>query len=338
MQVPSMTGRDWSLLVTLSILWGGSFFFSEVALAELGPLTVVLGRVGLAALALVGFVYLSGHRLPTAPVLWGAFLVMGALNNVIPFSLIVWGQVTIDSGLAAILNATTPLFTVMLTHVLTRDERLTRGRAAGVLLGLAGVAVLVGPEVLVELGAQGLAQLAVLGAAFSYACAAIYGRRFKGLPAPVAAAGMVTASAVLTLPLALVVERPWTISPGALTWVAVLGLALLSTALGYLIYFRILAAAGATNLLLVTFLIPVSALALGTLVLGERPEPAAFAGLALIFAGLAAVDGRLLRSRPRRAGARSHPPPTPAAPRALLPCARRAGAAGGRRKPGSWST
>jgi drug/metabolite transporter (DMT)-like permease len=338
MQAPSMTGTVWLLLVTLSLLWGGSFFFSKVALAELGPLTVVLGRVGLAALALVGFVYFTGHRLPAAPGLWGAFLVMGALNNAIPFSLIVWGQVTIDSGLAAILNATTPLFTVVLAHFLTRDERLTRGRAAGVLLGLAGVAVLVGPEVLVELGDQGLAQLAVLGAAFSYACAGIYGRRFKGLAPPVAAAGMVTASAVLTLPLALVVERPWTISPGALTWVAVLGLALLSTALGYLIYFRILAAAGATNLLLVTFLIPVSALALGTLVLGERPEPAAFAGLALIFAGLAAVDGRLFKWRPRRAGARSLPPPTPAAPRALLPCARRAGAAGGRRKPESWST
>jgi drug/metabolite transporter (DMT)-like permease len=338
MQAPSMTGKVWLLLVTLSVLWGGSFFFAEVALAELGPFTVVLGRVGFAALALIGFVYVTGHRLPTAPGLWGAFLVMGALNNLIPFSLIVWGQVTIDSGLAAILNATTPMFTVVLAHFLTRDERMTRGRAAGVLLGLSGVAVLVGPEVLGQLGAQELAQLAVLGAAFSYACAGIYGRRFKELAPPVAAAGMVTASAVLTLPLALVVERPWTMSPGAVTWAAVLGLALLSTALGYAIYFRILAAAGATNLLLVTFLIPVSALALGMLVLGERPEPAAFAGLALIFAGLAAVDGRLLKSRPPRAGARFHPPPSPAAPQALLPCAHRVGAAGGRRRPGSWST
>ncbi len=295
MQGPSMSGRDWSLLVALSVLWGGSFFFSEVALAELGPLTVVLGRVGFAALALIGLSYLSGHRLPSAWGLWGAFLVMGALNNLIPFSLIVWGQVTIDSGLAAILNATTPLFAVVLAHVLTRDERMTRGRAAGVLLGLAGVAVLVGPEALGQFGAQGLAQLAVLGAAFSYACAGIYGRRFKDLPPLVAATGMVTCSAVLTLPLALVVERPWQMDPGALTWAALLGLALLSTALAYVIYFRILAAAGATNLLLVTFLIPVSALALGVTILGERPDAAAFAGLALIFAGLAAVDGRVFR-------------------------------------------
>ncbi len=304
MQSPSMSGRDWSLLVALSVLWGGSFFFSEVALAELGPLTVVLGRVGFAALALIGLTYLSGHRLPAAWGLWGAFLVMGALNNLIPFSLIVWGQVTIDSGLAAILNATTPLFAVALAHLLTRDERLTRGRAAGVLLGLAGVAVLVGPEALGQSGPQGLAQLAVLGAAFSYACAGIYGRRFKDLPPLVAATGMVTCSAVLTLPLALVVERPWEASPSALTWAAVLGLALLSTALAYVIYFRILAAVGATNLLLVTFLIPVSALALGIAALGERPDAAAFAGLALIFAGLAAVDGRVERLRGHRGGDR----------------------------------
>jgi len=304
---PTMTGRDWVLLGALSVLWGGSFFFSEVALAELGPLTVVLGRVGFAALALIGLTYLTGHRLPSAPGLWGAFLVMGALNNLIPFSLIVWGQVTIDSGLAAILNATTPLFAVVLAHLLTRDERMTRGRAAGVLLGLAGVAVLVGPELLGRLGTAGLAQLVVLGAAFSYACAGIYGRRFKELPPLVAATGMVTCSAVLTLPLALVVERAWEASPGALTWAAVLGLAFLSTALAYVIYFRILASAGPTNLLLVTFLIPVSALFLGMVVLGERPEPTAFAGLALIFAGLVAVDGRLLRSRPRRARPRPRP-------------------------------
>jgi drug/metabolite transporter (DMT)-like permease len=306
MQNPTMAGRDWLLLVTLSVLWGGSFFFSEVALGELGPLTVVLGRVGIAALALVAFVYLSGRRMPGAPGLWGAFLVMGALNNLVPFSLIVWGQVTIDSGLASILNATTPLFTVALAHLLTRDERMTPNRALGVLLGLGGVAVLVGPGVLGTLGTQGLAQVAVLGAAFSYACAGIYGRRFKGLPPAVAAAGMVSCSAVMILPIALVVERPWVLSPGALTWGAVLGLSLLSTALAYVIYFRILAAAGATNLLLVTFLIPVSALTLGTLVLGERPDASAFAGMALIFAGLAAVDGRLFALL-RGGGARRSP-------------------------------
>ncbi len=295
-----MGGREWLLLVLLSLLWGGSFFFNEVALVELRPFTVVLGRVGIAAFALVAFVYLTGRRMPASPKLWGAFLVMGALNNLIPFSLIVWGQVTIDSGLAAILNATTPLFTVLLAHVLTHDERMTGNRLIGVLLGLGGVAVLVGPDVWGEFGAQGLAQLAVLGAAASYACAGIYGRRFKELPPAVAAAGMLCGTTVMILPLALILDQPWSLRPSVVTWGAVLGLALFSTALAYLIYFRILAVAGATNLLLVTFLIPVSALFLGVAVLGERPDWSAFAGLTLIFAGLAAVDGRLFSVvRPR---------------------------------------
>jgi drug/metabolite transporter (DMT)-like permease len=291
---PTMSSRDWLLLLVLSVLWGGSFFFVEVALDDLGPLTVVAGRVGLAAGALIALVYLGGGRMPGEPRLWGAFLVMGALNNLIPFSLIAWGQVHIDSGLASILNATTPLFTVILAHFLTAEERLTPGRLAGVLLGLCGVAVLIGPDALSGLGVAGLGQIAVLVAALSYAFAGIFGRRFKDLPPAVAAAGMLTATTVMILPLALVVERPWTFSPSGATWSALLGLALLSTAVAYQIYFRILASAGATNLLLVTFLIPVSALLLGVVFLGERPDWTAFAGMALIFAGLGAVDGRLL--------------------------------------------
>ena len=290
----TMGRKEWLLLVALSLLWGGSFFFAELALVELPPLTVVLGRVGFAALALNAFILLSGRRMPGSPRLWGAFLVMGALNNLLPFSLIVWAQVHIDSGLAAILNATTPLFTVLLAHLLTADERLTRPRLAGVLLGFAGVALMIGPGALKGLGLAGLGQVAVLGAALAYAFAGIYGRRFKALAPSTAACGMLTATTVMILPLALVIEQPWNLSPGAGTWGAVLGLALLCTVLAYLIYFRILASAGATNLLLVTFLIPVSALLLGTIFLGERPDWTAYAGLALIFAGLAAVDGRLL--------------------------------------------
>jgi len=305
---PTMSSRDWLLLLVLSVLWGGSFFFVEVALEELGPLTVVTGRVALAAAALIALVYLGGGRMPGAPRVWGAFLVMGALNNLIPFSLIAWGQVHIDSGLASILNATTPLFTVVLAHVLSAEERLTPGRVAGVLLGLCGVAVLIGPEALAGLGLAGLGQAAVLAAALSYAFAGIFGRRFKGLPPAVAAAGMLSATTVMILPLALVTERPWSLSPSGETWGAMLGLALLSTAVAYQIYFRILASAGATNLLLVTFLIPVSALLLGVLVLGERPQWTAFAGMALIFGGLAAVDGRvfarLRRQRAQAAAAR----------------------------------
>jgi len=230
---------------------------------------------------------------------------MGGLNNLIPFSLIVWGQTEIASGLAAILNATTPLFTVLLAHLLTGDERLTVGRLAGVGLGFAGVVAMIGPAALAGLGAAALAQLAVLAAALSYAFAGIYGRRFREQPPLITAAGQVTASALLLAPLALIVDRPWTLPiPGAATIGAVAGIALLSTALGYVIYFRLLARAGATNLLLVTFVMPPVAILLGVAALGESLTAPQLAGLALIGLGLAAIDGRLLRLL-RRSGRRS---------------------------------
>jgi drug/metabolite transporter (DMT)-like permease len=304
---PTMGPREWLLLVVLSLLWGGSFFFAEVALAELPPMTVVLARIGLAALALNLLVLANGRRLPRSPRLWGAFLVMGALNNLLPFSLIVWGQTQIASGLAAILNATTPLFTVVLAHVLTRDERLTPARLAGVAAGLAGVVLMIGPAALGGAGAGLLAQLACLAAALCYALAGIFGRRFRGQPPLITATGQVSAGALMVLPLALLADQPWTLpAPGAMTFAALAGLALLSTALAYVIYFRILAAAGATNLLLVTFLIPISALLLGTWLLHEMVMPRQLAGMALIGLGLAAIDGRPLallarRRRPRAA-------------------------------------
>lgn len=290
-----MGATEWALLVALALLWGGSFFFAKIALAELPPITLVLARVGLAAAALLAVIGAWRVQVPWSWRLAGQFLVMGALNNVVPFALIFWGQRTIDTGLAAILNATTPIFTVLLAHVLTRDERLTRNRAAGVLFGLLGVAVLIGPHALAGFDLAATSQLAVIAAALSYGFAGIYGRRFRGLPPIVPAAGMLTASTAMILPVALLLDRPWTLPVSGTTWAAVAGLALLSTALGYVIYFRILAAAGATNLLLVTLLIPVGALALGAMALGERLAWNAFAGMALIFLGLCAIDGRALR-------------------------------------------
>jgi len=196
---------------------------------------------------------------------------MGALNNMIPFTLIVWGQTQIASGLAAVLNATTPLFTILLAHVLTCEERLTSKKLVGVLLGFCGVVALMGPSAAHGLSLRSLAQLAVLGAAVSYALAGIYGRRFKGMPPLVTATGQLSASTLLTIPPALVVDRPWTLgAPTWQTWSAMLLLALVCTALAYVIYFRILAVAGATNAVLVTFLVPVSALLLGVNLLGER--------------------------------------------------------------------
>jgi drug/metabolite transporter (DMT)-like permease len=292
-QQRAMNATEWALLLLLALLWGGSFFFGKVALAAIPPLTLVVLRTGIAALALIAVLAATGRTLPSALAAWRGFLVMGLLNNAIPFALINWGQTRIDSGLAAILNATTPLFTVILAHVVTDDERLTRNRVAGIALGFAGVVVMIGPAALGGLGAAGLGKLAVVAAALSYACAGLYGRRLRGLAPVTAACGMLVAATLIMLPLALVLDRP-ALPAGATIWEAVGALALFSTALAYIVYFRILATAGATNLLLVTFLIPVSALLLGGIVLGERPDAAAFAGMALIFLGLVAVDGRLV--------------------------------------------
>ena len=298
----TMGAAEWALLATLALLWSGSFFFAKVALAELPPVTLVLARVGLAAIALLAIVAGWRVEVPWSWRLAGQFLVTGVLNNVVPFALIFWGQRSIDTGLAAILNATTPIFTVLLAHVLTRDEKLTRNRAMGVLFGLLGVTVLIGPHALTGFDLAAASQLAIIVAALSYGFAGIYGRRFRGLPPIVPAAGMLTASTVMILPAALLLDRPWTLHVGGGTWAAVAGLALLSTALGYVVYFRILAAAGATNLLLVTLLIPVGALTLGAFALGERLAWNAFAGMALIFLGLAAIDGRVARSFRRISG------------------------------------
>jgi drug/metabolite transporter (DMT)-like permease len=304
-----MSTGEWGLLVILGILWGGSFFFQKVALAALPPFTVLLARVGLAAATLWIAARAAGHRLPPPGRPWAPFVVMAILNNVIPFSLILWGQTRIASGLAAILNACAPLFTAVLAHFLTRDERLTRRRAAGVLLGLGGVVLMIGPDSLGGLGRDALAQLGVLAAGVSYACAGIFGRRFAGTPPLVTAMGQVTASTLLILPVALLVDRPWTLAPPPTrVWAAILGLAIISTALGYVVYFRILATAGPTNLLLVTLLMPAIALVLGTLVLGERLALRHLGGMALIATGLAVIDGRVLatlapRARSTRSGA-----------------------------------
>lgn len=296
--VRPMGAAEWSALLVLSALWGGSFFLYKVLVgAGLPPLTIVLVRVSIAAVVLLAFVYLSGRRMPGSPRVWRAFLTMGALNNLIPFGLIVFGETALDSGVAAIFNATTPVFGVLLAPLFARDERLGGAKIAGVLLGLAGVAVLIGPAALHGLNLTSAAQLACLGAAFTYACAGIYGRRFAALGvAPiVTAAGQLCGSTILTLPLALLVDRPWLLPPPApaTAWAA-LGLAVLCTAIAYVLYFRILASAGATNVLLVTFLVPISALLLGSFVLHERLGWSSLAGMALIFAGLAAIDGRVL--------------------------------------------
>ena len=304
---PALSAHDWGLLLILSVLWGGTFFFAKIALAALPPLTLVLGRVALGALALLAWLRLTGVKVPASAPVWRAFFGMGLLNNVLPFSLIFWGQATmpheIAASLASILNATTPVFAVVTAHFLTRDEKLTPPKLLGVMLGFAGVAVMIAPRLLAadqaDTSAPALSgMVACLAGALVYGFAGLYGRRFKAMGvAPVQTAfGQLAASSVMMAPLALVVDQPWSLPmPDAGAWEALVALAFVSTALAYVLYFRILAHAGATNLMLVTFLIPVSAILLGWLFLGEHLQAVHVAGMLLIGTGLAAIDGRLAR-------------------------------------------
>ncbi len=290
-----MSSLEWGMLFALATVWGGSFFFNGIAVQELPVFTIVVSRVALAAIILLVIMRLQGERLSHDRRVWAAFFGMGLLNNVIPFSLIVWGQQHIASGVAAILNASTPLFTVIFAHLLTSDERITKGKFFGVLIGFFGVAVMIGTEALGDLGVNAAAQFVCLAGAVSYALAAIYGRRFRtlGITPMSTATGQVIASSVILLPLAMVVDRPWMLAPPSLAAVgALVGAAAFSTALAYVLFFRILATAGVTNVSLVTFLVPVSAILLGTLILGEVLSARHFAGMVLIGVGLVALDGR----------------------------------------------
>ncbi len=286
---------EWLLLLTLSVLWGGSFFFNELAIVGFDPFTATMGRVGIAALVLWVYLKLRGLSLPSDLADWRAYLIMGALNNLIPFTLIVWGQTRIDSGLASIFNAATPLFTVMLAHFLTSDERLNWHKALGVLFGIVGVAVLIGPDALHGLDGPVMGQLAVVAATVSYAFAGIFGKRMTHYQPTQSAAGMLIGATVMSVPLAFLFGDPLASAMGAVSIGGILGLGTVSTALAYILYFQILTRAGATNLLLVTLLIPVSAGLLGYWFLGEVLTAGAFLGMGLIALGLGAVDGRVLR-------------------------------------------
>jgi drug/metabolite transporter (DMT)-like permease len=289
-----MKPSEWAMLVLLSVFWGGSFFFTEIALRGFEPFAIVFLRVVFAAIILVGVVYLSGQRMPSSLRVWGAYLVMGALNNAIPFSLIVWGQTHIDSGVASILNATTPIFTVLLAHFLTSDERLTIRKLMGVIIGFFGVYVMMQPELKDGFSWRGLGLIAVLGAAICYSFAGIFGKRFKQTTPLVNSAGMLACSSIIMLPLVLLTGAFGSAQPSAVNLTAIFGLSTISTVVAYLLYFRILSSAGATNVLLVTFLIPVSALLLGVGVLGEVIHILEYAGMGCIFVGLIIIDGRVL--------------------------------------------
>lgn len=293
-----MTLVEWTMLIGLSIIWGGSFFFIALSAKELPSFTIVFLRVALASLILWPTLILFGKKIPRDKEIWKMFFTIGLINNVIPFSLITWGQHHIASGLASILNATTPFFTLLLAHFLTREERISKNRLWGLVIGFLGVILIVGVDFAEEASVNTLAQLAVLGAAFLYGLAIVYGRRFHsmGINPIIAATGQLTASTIVLFPIILFVESPWALPfPSSDTWFAVLGLGALSTALAFILYYRVLATAGAVNISLVTFLIPVSAIVLGVLFLNERLEIKHFTGMAIIWVGLTIIDGRFIK-------------------------------------------
>jgi drug/metabolite transporter (DMT)-like permease len=308
-ETPAMTIRsqmnrsDWLMLLMLALIWGGAFFFIGVAVKHVQPLTYVWLRLTIGAAAMWAYLYARGDRVALPRQVWGSILLLAVLNNAIPFALFGWGQTHIASGLASILNATTPIWGVVVAHLLTRDERMTPRKIAGVVVGFAGVATMIGPSLLSNLGTGALAELACVTASLSYALAAVWARRFKamGISPFSITTGQLTAGALLMLPMSLAIDRPWMHPfPPVSAWAAIAALGIVCTAFGYVFYFRLIDRAGATNALLVTLLVPPVAILLGGLFLGEALAAKDFGGLALIALGLAAIDGRLLSLWSRR--------------------------------------
>lgn len=299
-----MASRDWLVILLLALLWGASFTFTSVALRELPSNTLVVARMGLATPPLLFYLWWRGERLPRDPRLWGALALLGLVNIAIPFGLFFWAMTRISGGLAAVLNATTPLWGVVFAHYLTREERITPLRFIGTLLGFVGIAVIIGPGVLRSLGGDTLAQLACLVATAAQALAALLARRISagGTNALTVSIGQCVSATLFMLPVALLLEAPWQLPmPGMTTWLAVIALALPVTALAYILFFGLLERVGTSNALLIAYLIPVFAVVIGGVFLGEVMAPRQFGGMALIALALAVIDGRpFARLAPRR--------------------------------------
>ncbi len=291
-----MGPTEWAMLVVLSAIWGGSFYFFAVIIKELPVFTIVFFRVFLASAALWAFLLLTRQTVSITSTMWKNFFLMGFFNNVIPFSLIVWGETKVAPGLAAVLNATTPFFSVIVAHLSTQNEKLTWNRMAGALVGLSGVAALVGFDAMKNLGSDLVYQLAIVGASISYGICTIFGRRLAGIPPLVSSASQTAASSLMLLPLMFFIDQPQYLNmPSTNVLVSLLALALLCTATAYVIFFNIVKRAGMTNVTLVTFLVPVSAMMLGALFLNEQISTRHFLGMAVIGIGLALIDGRIPR-------------------------------------------
>ena len=299
----SMTLYEWLLLLLLSLVWGGSYFFVGVAVAELPTMTIVFARLSIGAVVLLLCLKPLGIAMPWTRKAWQLFFIMGMLNNAVPFCLIVWGQSHLASGVAAIINASTPMFTILVAHFLTQDESMTKVKFFGVIVGFFGVVVLIGVDSLVMLDGGFWASLACIGAAISYAFAGVFGRKFarEGIAPMATATGQVCASSCILFVIMLLVDTPWQLEvPSMPVFAALVGIGVLSTALAYTVYFRLLATAGATNVLLVTFLVPVNAIILGVAFLNEALLLRHILGMLLIGVSLLVIDGRMVQFLTRR--------------------------------------
>lgn len=294
---------DLALLALLAAIWGASFLFIKVAVASIPPLTIVAVRVALGALLLLAVARARGVRLPRGRATWLRCAAIAAVGNVAPFALIAWGEARIDSALAAILMSTVPLATVLLAHALTRDERLSWDKVAGLAVGFVGVAILIGPGALGGLGDRLLGQLAVVTAACGYALSGIIARGLAGLSAAATGAAVLSVAASVAVPASLLLDRPWTLQPSAEALASVAVLGLLCTGGAYLILFRLVTRVGATFLSLNNYLVPLFGVLWGALLLGERVPPRALGALALILGGIAVTQVAARRLARRRAGA-----------------------------------
>ena len=278
-----------ALLGLLAVLWGASYTFIRVGVATIPPVTFIAGRTLIAGLILLAVLRLRGVRLPRDRATWGQFLVQAALNSVLPFTLIAWAEMRVEASLAVILNATTPVFTFLLTWGLTRHEAVTGRKLAGVAAGFAGIALIVGGQALEGLGADLVAQLAIVAATLAYAGAAIFGTRFRHLDSMVPAAGSLLCGAVVLVPVSLLADRPWTLDPSAESLLALVALAVFSTALAFVIYFRLFRTLGSVGATAQAYLrVPVG-VAIGVVFLGEVLPPTAWGGMLCVVLGVAAM-------------------------------------------------
>ena len=277
------------LLLLLATLWGASYSFIKIGVATIPPITLIAARTLIAGLILIVIIRLRGLKLPTDALIWKRFLFQACLNSVVPFTAIAWAEQTTDAGLAAILNSTTPIFTFLITLLITRHEAVTSRRLFGVAAGLAGTCLIIGVQALAGLGNELWAQLAIVAATICYAGAAIFGRNFKGLDPMIPAAGSLISGAVILIPLSLVIDQPWTLTPSTHSLFALLGLAVFSTAAAFTIYFRLIQTLGSVGTTAQAYLRVPIGVGIGVIFLGERLTSTAWLGLVFVVIGVVAM-------------------------------------------------